>query len=215
MRQRQGHRRSRLERRWAPPVVDGGWSLRLRFGCIALAFACCSWFGLRAVSGRVSFAWLAAIQQQAQGLIPSSDHLSRAAAVPTMGSSRSPLVQPPTRVNAQAVPTPVGAPTVPARAVIVLVPTATAGATRAPAVQPTLTARPRETASPTASALAAATAAADLAAGPHTIYVVRAGDTLYGIARRYGLSANVLADFNHLTPPYKIIQGHRLLIPAV
>lgn len=104
-----------------------------------------------------------------------------------------------------------------APSLVVVVPTATAVATatasRVPAgrTAPTATAAANAATTPTA----AATVAADLAAGPHTVYVVRAGDTLYGIARRYGLSANVLADFNHLAPPYKIIEGHRLLIPAV
>lgn len=114
-------------------------------------------------------------------------------------------------------PTATALPPVSAPSVIVVAPTGTAVATattsRAPAGRPAPTETPAARAAATPAA--AATVAADLATGPHTVYVVRAGDTLYGIARRYGLSANVLADFNHLAPPYKIIEGHRLLIPAV
>jgi LysM repeat protein len=104
-----------------------------------------------------------------------------------------------------------------AQPLVVLVPTATAVATATASRVPAGRTEPTETAAANAATTptAAATVAADLAAGPHTVYVVRAGDTLYGIARRYGLSANVLADVNHLAPPYKIIEGHRLLIPAV
>jgi LysM repeat protein len=65
------------------------------------------------------------------------------------------------------------------------------------------------------AAVAAATAAANLAAGPHTLYVVHAGDTLYGIAHRLGVAPSVLAEMNHLAPPYKIVVGKSLLIPAV
>jgi len=64
-------------------------------------------------------------------------------------------------------------------------------------------------------ALATATAAANLAAGPHTLYVVHAGDTLDGIAHRLGIAPSVLADMNHLAPPYKIVVGKSLLVPAV
>jgi LysM repeat protein len=213
-------RRRPSERRWKPPLADGGWPLRLRFGCIAIAFACCTWFGLRAVSGRVSFVWFESIQQQSQALLTSAGRPARVAAVPTAGGSRSPLVQSPLHSDAQnAQPVPaVTAPSAPsASSVAVLVPTATAIATATATRAPTGRPAPTETAAGKAAAApaTAATVAADLAAGPHTVYVVRAGDTLYGIARRYGLSASVLADFNHLAPPYKIIQGHRLLIPAV
>ena len=220
MQPRHGRSRARRpERRWTPSVVDGGWSLRLRFGCIAIAFACCSWFGLRAVSGRISFVWLESIQQQSQALLTSVGRPSHVAAIPTPENSRSPLVQSPIHVSAlhaQPVPTATALPAASARSVVVLVPTARDAATATATPAPTGRPAPSETAAAKAGATpAAALAATALAAGPHTVYVVRAGDTLYGIARRYGLSANVLADFNHLAPPYKIIEGHRLLIPAV
>jgi len=201
-------------------VVDGGWSLRLRFGCIALAFACCTWLGLRSVGGRISFLWLGSIQQQTQALLTSAGRSSHVASIPTAGSSRSPLVQSPIHVDAQTaqpVPTATALKMPSAPSLVVVVPTATAVATATASRVPAGRTAPTETAAANAATTptAAATVAADLAAGPHTVYVVRAGDTLYGIARRYGLSANVLADFNHLAPPYKIIEGHRLLIPAV
>jgi soluble lytic murein transglycosylase-like protein len=47
-----------------------------------------------------------------------------------------------------------------------------------------------------------------------TTYVVRRGDTLSGIAARYGLSAGALARANHLRNPHHILAGARLTIPV-
>jgi LysM repeat protein len=99
-------------------------------------------------------------------------------------------------------------PTVLARHPLVLAATTTA--------RPTATSAARSSVTPGPTvALATATAAANLAAGPHTLYVVHAGDTLDGIAHRLGIAPSVLADMNHLAPPYKIVVGKSLLVPAV
>ena len=45
-------------------------------------------------------------------------------------------------------------------------------------------------------------------------YVVQAGDTVYGIARRNGISTRALIDWNSLRPPYTLIVGDRLKLPA-
>jgi LysM repeat protein len=45
-----------------------------------------------------------------------------------------------------------------------------------------------------------------------TVYIVRAGDTLYAIARRYGTTYQALAALNGLHYPYTIYVGQRLLI---
>jgi hypothetical protein len=49
--------------------------------------------------------------------------------------------------------------------------------------------------------------------GPAFIYTVRAGDTLYNIARRYGLRWTDLAAINGLSAPYTIYIGQQLYIP--
>lgn len=45
-------------------------------------------------------------------------------------------------------------------------------------------------------------------------YVVQAGDTVYGIAQRNGISTRALIDWNSLRPPYTLIVGDRLRLPA-
>jgi len=44
-------------------------------------------------------------------------------------------------------------------------------------------------------------------------YTVQRGDTLYSIARRYGLTAPYLATVNHLGNPNRITVGQRLFVP--
>jgi murein DD-endopeptidase MepM/ murein hydrolase activator NlpD len=44
-------------------------------------------------------------------------------------------------------------------------------------------------------------------------YVVAKGDSLYGIARRFGLPIRAVIDANHLEPPYALRLGQRLDIP--
>ena len=45
-------------------------------------------------------------------------------------------------------------------------------------------------------------------------YVVKKGDTLYGIARRYGLKAKDLQEANNIPNPNRIKIGQKLIIPA-
>jgi murein DD-endopeptidase MepM/ murein hydrolase activator NlpD len=45
-------------------------------------------------------------------------------------------------------------------------------------------------------------------------YVVARGDTVYGIAQRFGVSTRALIDWNRLNPPYLLIPGQRLQLPS-
>lgn len=45
-----------------------------------------------------------------------------------------------------------------------------------------------------------------------TIHVVGAGETLYGIAREYGVAPGLIARFNGLTEPYRLAVGQSLVI---
>ncbi len=56
--------------------------------------------------------------------------------------------------------------------------------------------------------------AAPLQSGGDLIYTVRPGDTLPGIALRYGLSPWTLATINHITNPALVFPGQELLIPG-
>ncbi len=47
------------------------------------------------------------------------------------------------------------------------------------------------------------------------IYVVQAGDTLYEIAQKYGMTVEALAQANNLVNPNVIVVGTRLKVPAV
>ena len=49
--------------------------------------------------------------------------------------------------------------------------------------------------------------------GPGTTYVVRSGDTLYGIATEFGTTWQVIADLNGIEDPGRIRVGQELLIP--
>lgn len=44
-------------------------------------------------------------------------------------------------------------------------------------------------------------------------YRVQKGDTLYTIARRFGIQVGMLAMTNNLSRPYKIFEGQKLLVP--
>jgi LysM repeat protein len=45
-------------------------------------------------------------------------------------------------------------------------------------------------------------------------YIVKGGDTLFGIAAATGAGATAIAEANALTPPYMLKTGQRLQIPA-
>lgn len=49
---------------------------------------------------------------------------------------------------------------------------------------------------------------------PAQTVVVQAGDTLPSLSRHYGVSIRALIQINTLTPPYDLVSGHRLTIPA-
>lgn len=68
---------------------------------------------------------------------------------------------------------------------------------------------------PTDAALeAAAVRTAAQAMEPITVHRVQRGETLSGIARRYGVPSRRLAQINGLQAPYAILAGQRLKIPA-
>jgi murein DD-endopeptidase MepM/ murein hydrolase activator NlpD len=50
--------------------------------------------------------------------------------------------------------------------------------------------------------------------GSQGVYIVQAGDTLYGIAQRHGASADALIDMNNLTNPNLLRVGQRLVLPT-
>lgn len=45
-------------------------------------------------------------------------------------------------------------------------------------------------------------------------YVIQPGDTLYSLARRFGVDLHALAEFNRIADPRKIYVGQRLLVPS-
>jgi murein DD-endopeptidase MepM/ murein hydrolase activator NlpD len=56
----------------------------------------------------------------------------------------------------------------------------------------------------------------EASAGPHPDHITVAnGDTLYGIARRYGIPTRAIIDANHLQPPYRLVAGTNLALPQV
>jgi len=67
---------------------------------------------------------------------------------------------------------------------------------------------------PVASPTAAPTAAPTAVPGTGTTYVVKWGDTLYSIARRFGVTVNAIVAANGLTNPNFIRVGQTLIIPG-
>lgn len=55
---------------------------------------------------------------------------------------------------------------------------------------------------------------APASASPSGIYVVRAGDTLYSLSRRFGVSVSALADANNIPPNGVLYTGWQLKIPG-
>jgi murein DD-endopeptidase MepM/ murein hydrolase activator NlpD len=61
----------------------------------------------------------------------------------------------------------------------------------------------------------AATVAPDQALdGSSTLYAVIPGDTVYGVAERFGVPTRTLIDTNGLKPPFKLTTGQALRVPA-
>ncbi|MBI4316761.1 MAG: LysM peptidoglycan-binding domain-containing protein [Chloroflexi bacterium] len=96
-------------------------------------------------------------------------------------------------------------PDVPATLTVAQALTQMAGTPRAPA-PPTDTAAPNATALPTVTATPTAT--------PFGAYIVQSGDTLIGIAARFGISVQALQAANGLTGEL-ILQGQQLILPGV
>jgi LysM repeat protein len=83
------------------------------------------------------------------------------------------------------------------------------GATPSPVVTPAPTAAP-ETAPPTIEPTVPPEPSAEV-----TIYVVKKGDTLYGIAKEFGITAKALQAANPQVSDPRLMQiGEKLVIPA-
>lgn len=84
-----------------------------------------------------------------------------------------------------------------------------------PTATPTATSTtvPTATATPTTAPGATATPTATPAPGQTVIYVVRTGDTLYSIARSFGVSVASIAQLNSISNTGYIQVGQRLIIP--
>ena len=84
-------------------------------------------------------------------------------------------------------------------------------AVQPPATPPMVAAQPVDDAQPAAVAQPAAIAQPAGPAGGR--YVVAKGDSLYGIARRFGLPVRAVIDANDLQPPYALSIGQSLSVP--
>jgi murein DD-endopeptidase MepM/ murein hydrolase activator NlpD len=73
--------------------------------------------------------------------------------------------------------------------------------------------RPTDSAE-TAPAPAVAPVAPAVAPAVPATYVVVPGDTVYGLARRFGVDRRELIRTNNLVPPYKLLVGQRLILPT-
>lgn len=103
--------------------------------------------------------------------------------------------------------------------------TQTAQITVGTPTQPTATPTATQTATPTSTTPTATptgtpptstptpTPTATLQPGQTVIYVVRSGDTLYSIARRFGTTVQAIAQLNNISNPSRIFAGQQLLIP--
>ena len=92
---------------------------------------------------------------------------------------------------------------------------ATPSVTAAPVTAVTLEAAPLLAPSPVVSPRPTSQVAALPSAAPsgETVHVVQSGESLHGIARRYGVPIRVVIDANRLSPPYVLQVGQRLEIP--
>ncbi len=78
--------------------------------------------------------------------------------------------------------------------------------------QPAATVAPTARPNPTVSPLALPSSSNVRSSG--VVYTVVRGDTVYSIARKYGVSPQDLESLNRLTTPDKIYAGQKLTIPA-
>ena len=106
-------------------------------------------------------------------------------------------------------------------------PQVTVAASPAATASPTATARPPATATATATGLPSPTPAKPLPTPSATatstsmptstpqvrVHIVRAGETLAIIARKYATTATIIARYNGLSNPNRIYVGQRLIIP--
>lgn len=88
-------------------------------------------------------------------------------------------------------------------------PTATFTATATPTPTSTVV-TPTPTTTP---ATATPTSTPTMVPGQTILYVVQTGDTLYSIARRFGVTVDAIVQLNHLPNPRYIRVGQQLLIP--
>jgi uncharacterized hydrophobic protein (TIGR00271 family) len=85
-------------------------------------------------------------------------------------------------------------------------PTRTPGPTTTPTATPTATQTPTPTASPTPTATPTATPG-------WRVHIVQAGDTLFDLAQRYGLTIQAIAEANNLPNPDLLLPDQPLVIP--
>lgn len=84
-----------------------------------------------------------------------------------------------------------------------------------PTAMPSRTSAPSSTAAPSPTAAVTAVKLPTPTATPApTTYVVKPGDTLSGIADRFGISTSALLQANGMRDPDKLAEGDRLVIPT-
>lgn len=92
-------------------------------------------------------------------------------------------------------------------------PTPSPVATPTPPATPTPSPTPEETPTPSPTATPTPETPTPSPTPAPTIYVVAAGDTLFGIAARFGVSAAALQAVNGITEPTNLNIGQQLIIP--
>ena len=80
---------------------------------------------------------------------------------------------------------------------------------------PTPTQAPGDTPAPPAPTATPAIVSTPTPAACPTLYVVRSGDTAFAIARRFGISLDILAEVNALSASFEIKISQLLIIPGV
>ncbi len=110
-----------------------------------------------------------------------------------------------------SLPSPVEPPTATVAPAVTFTPAPTLIAQLAtPTPSPT---EPLATETPTASATASLPTRTPTATPTPIFYVVQAGDSLDGIARRFNVTADAISRANHLSDPNSLAEGQKLLIP--